>query len=106
MIDKDLLSSMKEGAVLVSISRAGVINETDLRKVLLSRPDIRVGIDVLGGDSTDRNLLSPLLDYRQVLATPHMGGAAVEANLKAAKIAHDLIAEWSKEREDKTLLEG
>lgn len=94
MINGSLLMRLKEGACLINTSRGEVVNERDLVEVLKMRPDLRVGLDVLAGEVTNAHLTSPLLaihDHRQIVITPHIAGATVESQEKAARIAMRLL---------------
>ena len=94
MIDRKLLMRLKPGAALVNTSRGEVIIEADLVDVLGARPDLRIGLDVLAGEATGSQISSPLLelhDRGQVVITPHIAGATVESQQKAARIALGLL---------------
>lgn len=102
LVNRSLLMRLKEGACLINTSRGEVINEQDLVAVLKPRPDLRVGLDVLAGEVTDTHLTSPLLemhDRGQIVITPHIAGATVESQTKAARIALGLLrrhlAQWT-----------
>lgn len=94
MINENVLDAMKEHAILVNISRGEVIDEKALVRVLTRRPDLRVGIDVMQWELTGGNLNSPLLNYNNVIATPHMAGITFESQQKAADITMGLLKEW------------
>lgn len=103
MIDRPLLERLKEGACLVNTSRGEVVNEQDLIDVLERRPDLRVGLDVITGEVKGMHLDSPLLDMHdrgQIVVTPHVAGATVESQTKAAKIALDLLRTYLRNQED------
>ena len=91
MIDRPLLESMKEGAVLVNTSRGGVINEPDLIDVLRVRPDITAVLDVLEGEIEGKAKESPLWFMKNVIVTPHIAGHTVESIAKANAIAERLL---------------
>ena len=94
MISGSLLTRLKEGACLINTSRGEVINEQDLAEVLIRRPDLRVALDVLVDEVTNAHLTSPLLamhDRGQIVITPHIAGATVESQEKAARIALRLL---------------
>ncbi len=93
-INHSFLERLKWGACLVNTSRGEVILEQDLADVLSKRPDLRVGLDVLAGEVTHQQKNSPLLAYHQrgqIVITPHMAGATVESQTKAAKTALELL---------------
>ncbi len=87
MINYDLLKRLKSGASYVNTSRGEVVNEADLARVLSERPDIKVGLDVLAGEVTNTHHDSPLLEFHrkgQIVITPHIAGATIESQSKAA----------------------
>ena len=87
MVGFELLSKLKERAVLVNTSRGEVIVEADLAQLLHQRPDVRAGIDVLRGEVTDTHHQSPLLEFHrrgQIVVTPHIAGVTIESQSKAA----------------------
>jgi len=94
MIDQKLLLRLKNGAVLVNTSRGEVVVETALLEALRIRPDLKVALDVLDGEVTQSHTRSPLLELHnrgQIMITPHIAGATVESQMKAATIALGLL---------------
>jgi len=94
MIDGAVLETLPPGARLVNTSRGEVINEQDLAQLLSARPDVRVSVDVLAGEVTGTHGNSPLLAFiekGQIVVTPHVAGATVESQTKAARIALELL---------------
>jgi D-3-phosphoglycerate dehydrogenase len=94
MINARLLNRLKRGACLVNTSRGEVLNENDLVTLLRQRDDLSVGLDVLTGEVTDTHLQSPLVEmHRQgrITITPHIAGATIESQSKAAMIALNLL---------------
>jgi phosphoglycerate dehydrogenase-like enzyme len=74
----------------VNTSRGEVVREADLVAVLGERLDLRVAVDTLGGEVTATQFNSPLVPLHQrgqVLITPHIAGATVESQEKAARAA-------------------
>lgn len=74
MIQEDQLSRLKEGAIVISAGRGGVIDETALLQVTTDRPDIRWVLDVWDAE--------PNIDTRVVnqaaIATPHIAGYSLQ----------------------------
>ena len=102
MINKPLLSSLKENACLVNTSRGEVVDEADLVEVLRERPDLRVGLDVIPGEVTNTHLASPLIDLHKqgrIVISPHIAGATVESQSKAALCALGLLERFIKHGE-------
>ena len=97
MIDYDLLSRLKEGAVLVNTARGEVMVEADLLRILLERSDLRVGTDVLTGEVLGTHLASSLLCLSSVTTTPHMAGVTFESQEKAAHLARKLLIEYTRD---------
>jgi phosphoglycerate dehydrogenase-like enzyme len=94
MIGRELIARLKPGASLVNSSRGEVLNQADLLAVLRERPDLRVGLDVLAGEVTNTHLESPLVELHragQIVITPHIAGASVESQSKAAGVALGLL---------------
>ncbi len=76
LVTEELLMSMKDGALLINTARGAVIDEPALARVLRRRPEISAALDVyetepLPGDS-------PLLDCKNALLMPHMGGPTID----------------------------
>ena len=91
MVDYDLLKRLKRDAVLVNTARGEVLVETDVLRILSERPDLRIGMDVLAGETKGAHLASPLLRCSGVTVTPHMAGVTVESQAKAARMALKLL---------------
>ena len=97
LIDQHFLSRLKTGACLINTSRGEVMVEQDLVEILRVRPDLRVGLDVLAGEVTKSHNTSPLLelhDRRQIVITPHIAGATIESQCKAALSALTLLRRY------------
>ena len=60
---------MKKSAVLINISRGGIVNEKDLNKALDDKLISFAGIDVFEKEPPD--LDNPLLKNERVLLSPH-----------------------------------
>ncbi len=94
MVTAALLGRLKAGACLVNTSRGEVLVERDLATVLDRRPDLRVGLDVLEGETLGTQDRSPLLRFHrsgQIVITPHIAGATVESQTQAARLALGLL---------------
>ena len=87
MISREHLVSMKKGAHLINTSRGEIIEEKQLSEVLEERPDLSFAADVLSGEVQGQQFESPLYDlYRKgrIILTPHIAGASMESQTKAA----------------------
>lgn len=94
LLNSTNLCKMKDDAVLINTSRGEVIDEADLADLLIKRPKMRVGIDVLAGEVSGTHLTSPLLKFNNVTILPHVAGCTYESNEKAARIAMELLRKW------------
>jgi phosphoglycerate dehydrogenase-like enzyme len=92
MITGDLLRSMKKGAILVNTARGEIIDEDALVEVMRERPDLRVAVDVLVGETTGTQNPKRLQDLGAIV-TPHIAGNTFESRTKAAKIILRLLEE-------------
>jgi phosphoglycerate dehydrogenase-like enzyme len=98
LINMNNIGDIKKGAILVNISRGEVIEEKSLCSALKKGILSGVGVDVLEKELLDYNK-SPLLVYARrnpeanIIITPHIGGATIEAWKKVFKLVCDKISE-------------
>ncbi len=69
LISREVLRSMKEGAVLVNIARGGLIDEQAMCEVLTERKDLFAALDVFETEPLDKE--SPLWKLENVAVSPH-----------------------------------
>jgi phosphoglycerate dehydrogenase-like enzyme len=96
LVNRTLLERLPEGAHLINTSRGEIIAEPDLVAFLANRPDVAYAADVVCGEVEGRPLESPLYElYRKgrILLTPHIAGATVDSQTKAAVAAVRMAAE-------------
>jgi len=82
MIDKEKLSWMKDGALLVNTARAQIINEKDLFNELKSKR-IKTALDVFWEEPYDGIILG--VDTNNLIATPHLASTCKEFLINAEK---------------------
>ena len=63
------MSIMKKSAIIINISRGGIVNEEDLNTALNNKIISFAGIDVFEKEPPDIN--NPLLKNKRVLLSPH-----------------------------------
>ena len=71
LVTRELLQSMKPGALLVNTARGAVIDEPALCEVLAARPDLSAALDVYETEPLPAG--HPLEKLPNVLLMPHMG---------------------------------
>jgi len=73
MITGRLFAMMKRDATFLNTARPRIIRQDELIEVLSGRPDLQVILDVCEPEPLPVN--SGLLDYRNVIVTPHIAGS-------------------------------
>ena len=86
MIDKKLLSSMKENACLLILSRASVINFQDLNEVL-KNDKIKVATDVFPQEPVPKN--DPIRKQKNILFSAHRAGALDSVFFEMGEIVYE-----------------
>lgn len=91
LINKDTLSKMKDGVMLVNCARGGIINENDLYDAIQSGKVAGAAIDVFETEPPGK---TPLIGLPQVICTPHLGASTKEAQTNVAVAVADQIIEY------------
>jgi len=90
LIDKESISKMKNGAMIVNVSRGGIIDEEALIEAIKSGRIAGAALDVFECEPPKE---SELCRMEQVIVTPHLGASTTEAQYKAGvAIAEQVIA--------------
>lgn len=83
IIDKELISSMKENAILINVARGAVTDEKALAEALLENKIGGIGVDVYSHEPfSDEHPFYKLLGNKRALLTPHMAWGAYEARTR------------------------
>ncbi len=82
LINKELLSLVKTGCVLINCARAGIVNEDDLRTAKAEKKLVYCN-DVYAADVPGPKSIADVAD----IMLPHLGANTYEANYTAAKRA-------------------
>jgi D-3-phosphoglycerate dehydrogenase len=77
MFNRDAFGKMKQGAILVNTARGELVDEDALVDALQSGRLKGAGLDVLQKEPVQAG--SPLLDFPQVIITPHSGSSTDDA---------------------------
>ncbi len=94
LIDAAVIASMKNGAIVINVSRGTLVDEDALAAALQSGHIAAAGLDVLKVEPADPG--NPLLAYPQALITAHIAGATdvmLAGTLEyLLRVIHDLEA--------------
>ena len=80
LISSELLSSAKQGVRIINVARGGLVDEDVLLEALKSGQVGGAALDVFETEPLGQ---SPLLDFPQVVVTPHLGASTSEAQRRA-----------------------
>ncbi len=92
IINKDTISKMKDGVVLINTGRGKLVNEQDLADALVSGKIRYAGIDVYHAEPPKD---SPLLGVDNVLLIPHLGAQTYENMGRIGDIVIELIRNFA-----------
>ena len=87
LINKDTIAKMKDGAILLNTSRGGLVVEADLAEALTSGKLRGAAVDVVSKEPIDPH--NPLLTAPNLMMTPHIAWAPLEARQRLLAIAED-----------------
>ena len=92
LITKDLLSLMKNDAILVNAARGGIVNEDDLYQILKDKKIRGAGFDVFAAEPMPDG--SKLRELENIVLTPHLGASTHEAQVRVGEMAVDQLVEF------------
>ncbi|XP_059461544.1 uncharacterized protein LOC132190539 [Corylus avellana] len=87
-VNKSFISSMRKGALLVNIARGGLLDYEAVLYNLESGHLGGLGIDVAWTEPFDPN--DPILKFKNVLITPHIGGVTEHSFRSMSKVVGDV----------------
>ena len=94
LLNYENMKTIKDGAILLNLGRGGIINEADLAKII-DEKEIYCGIDVVSVEPIlESNPLLKVRNKKQLLLTPHIGWASIEARTKLIKMVASNIEEF------------
>ena len=82
MINREVISRMKKGVILLNAARGGIIEEKAMLAALKSGHVAGVGIDTWGVEPPKEN---PFRELPNVVMTPHIGASTEEAQIRVAE---------------------
>ena len=87
LINKDTISLMKDGAILINTARGGVIDEYAVREALDSGKLGGFGADVLSAEPMSAD--NPLFGAKNSIITPHIAWVPQEARIRLLQVSAD-----------------
>jgi glycerate dehydrogenase len=94
MICKENIEKMKDGIYIVNVSRGGLVNEQDLADALKSGKVAGAAADVVSVEPIKED--NPLLGAPNMILTPHIGWASVEARERLIQAVADNLSAYLK----------
>lgn len=86
IVDQNALRRMKKTAILVNVARGAVVDNRALYEALVAGEIAAAGLDVVDGEPLQpSNPLSLLKDSNQLIITPHLAWASVEARTRCVE---------------------
>lgn len=90
LINRDVIRAMKPNAILINTSRGPVVDEAALIEVLREGRIFGAGIDVFDPEPPAQD--NPLLQFEQVVLTPHVGSFTDEGReLMGLTVVEDIL---------------
>lgn len=93
IINRDNISRMKDGVILINNSRGPLINERDLAEALESGKVYAAAVDVVSTEPIKAD--NPLLSAKNCIITPHISWATKDARQRIMDITADNIRAWA-----------
>ena len=85
LIGEREIDKIKSNAVLINVSRGGIVDDNALYKALKSRKLLGAGLDTLEDEPI--HISNPLLELDNIVITPHIGGSTYEGINAGAELA-------------------
>ena len=92
MINRENISKMKDGVILINNSRGPLVNEYDLAEALESGKVYAAAVDVVSTEPIKAD--NPLLTAKNCIITPHISWATQDARQRIMDITADNIRAW------------
>ncbi len=84
IINKTNIDKMKDGVVIINVSRGGLVDEKDLSDALICGKVAAAGVDVVSVEPMLEN--NPLLKAPNMTITPHMAWASIDARKRLVDV--------------------
>ncbi len=87
IIREENISKMKNGVIIINVSRGGLVNEHDLAEALKSEKVAAAAVDVVSQEPMAAD--NPLLTAPNITITPHIAWASIEARKRLIQMVAD-----------------
>jgi len=95
MINTETIGRMKDGVVIINTSRAGCVNEPDMKAALTSGAVRAYATDVFMSDPPSDDC--PLYDAPNVIMTPHLGASSKENMLRIGDVVVRILEDFAQQ---------
>lgn len=92
IINKNSISQMKDGVIIVNTGRGLLINEQDLKEALLTKKVAYALLDVLSSEPMKQT--NPLFNIKNCIITPHYGWCPIETREKLFEIIIENLKQY------------
>ncbi len=99
LVNKSLLSSMKNNAILVNTARGGIVDESALVTALRDGKIGGAALDVYASEPLDKSSGSLFRDVPNLILTPHIGGVTEESNVRISALIAKIVADHLKKQQ-------
>ncbi len=87
IINKKNIDQMKDGVIIINVSRGGLVVESDLAEALSNGKVAGAGVDVVAVEPMRED--NPLLQAPNITITPHIAWASLEARKRLVDVVAD-----------------
>ena len=87
LIRKENIDKMKDGVIIINVSRGGIVDEQDLADALRSGRISHAAADVVSSEPMKAD--NPLLSAPNMTITPHLAWTSIEARTRLINVIAD-----------------
>ena len=102
LISSRTIAKMKDGVIIINVSRGGLVDEEDLAAALRSGKVGAAAVDVVSVEPMRED--NPLIKAPNIRITPHLAWASVEARRRLIQIIADNVRAFMEGRKENVLV--